>query len=97
MALINKTSPELMRRYVAAGDKIRIEANTIFNLTRQLELSDANKVILDSVTLEHINQTLNTRLFNIWTILDDFIYLIQAQTILYDLDKKRSSEKMTMK
>ncbi len=29
-------------------------------------------------------QQLNTKLFNIWTILDDFIYLIQAQTILDD-------------
>ena len=55
---MNRTSPELLRGYVAAGDKIRIEANTIFNLTRQLELSDTDEVVLDPVVLEHINQIL---------------------------------------
>ena len=84
---INKVSPQILRRYVAAGDKIRLEANTIFHLTRQLELSDARDVVLDPIALERVNQILNAKLFNIWTILDDFIYLIQTQTILDDLDK----------
>ncbi len=88
MDLINKTNPDLLRRYIEAGDKIRIEANTIFNLTRQLEQLDADENILHSAVLEEINQILNTRRFNVWTILDDFVYLIQAQTILDDLAHK---------
>ncbi len=88
MDLTEEVRPELLRRYVAAGDKIRIEANTIFNLTRQLEQSEADEVTLDPVVLEHISQILITKLVNIWTILDDFVYLIQVQTILDDLGKK---------
>ena len=42
---VNKVNPQILRRYVAAGDKIRLEANMIFHLTRQLELSDARDVV----------------------------------------------------
>jgi len=36
---INEVSPQVLRHYVAAGHKIKAEASTIFNLTRQLDLS----------------------------------------------------------
>ncbi len=76
---INEVSPHVLRRYVAAGDKIKAEVSTIFNLTRQLDLSGTDKTGLDPLILKHINQVLSTKLFNIWAILDDFIYLIQTQ------------------
>ncbi len=90
MNLMEEISPEVLRRYVAVGQKIHVEANTIFNITRQIEMSAADKIVVDTVLLGKINQTLSTQLFNIWEALDDFIYLIQTQSVLDDLPKNEN-------
>ena len=40
---------------------------------------------IDPVALGKINQMLNKHIQNIWEILDDFIYLVQAKTELEKL------------
>ena len=47
-----------------------------------LETSGDDTIEIDPVTLGKINQMLNKNILNIWEILDDFIYLVQAKSEL---------------
>jgi len=50
-----------------------------------LETSGDDTLEVAPVALGKINQMLNKNILNIWEILDDFIYLVQAQSELEKL------------
>ena len=89
---ISKTrgaSPELLQRDVEMRHKLDAEANSIFSITSMLALLDKcgdDTIKVDPVTLGKINQLLNKNILNIWEILDDFIYLVQAKSELEKLE-----------
>ena len=79
-----------LQRYVKMRHKIDIEANSIYSISSMLALIDRcgdDKIDVDPVALGKINQTINNNILNIWEILDDFIYIVQAKS---DLDKLNS-------
>ena len=54
-------------------------------MTRMLALLDQcgdDTIEIDPVALCKINQMLNKYILNIWELLDDFIYLVQAKSEL---------------
>jgi len=82
-------SPELLRRYVEMRGKVADEADIIHSITSMLalfETSDDEQIVVDPVALGKINQMLNTNILNIWEILDDFIYIVQAELELEKLE-----------
>lgn len=84
-------SPELLHRYIEMRRKIDIEANTIYSITSMLallETSGDDRTEIDPVAFGKINQMLNKNILTIWEILDDFIYLVHAQSELTRLKKK---------
>ncbi len=87
---IRGISPELLHRYVETRRRIDTEANSIFGITSMLALLETNgddKIEVDPVALGKISQMLNKNILNIWEILDDFIYIVQAQSVLDETEK----------
>ena len=81
--------PDLLQRYVEMRHKLDVEANSIFAMTSMLALFDKcgdDIIEVDPVALAKIHQMLNTNILNIWEILDDFIYLVQAKSELSKLE-----------
>ncbi len=90
MNSIDGISIKMLHRYVETRHKIDAEANIISSLTSMLTLlgtSGDDKIEVVPIALGKINQLLNTHILNIWEILDDFIYIIQAQSILDNVDE----------
>ncbi len=88
---IGGISSELLHRYVEMRRRIDVEANTIHSITSMLvhfEACGDDKINVDPVTLGKINQMLNTNILNIWEILDDFIYIVQAKLELEQLESE---------
>jgi hypothetical protein len=86
---IEEIPPDLLHRYVEMRHKLDAEASSIFNITSMLALFDNcgdDKLEVDPVALGKLNQTLNSNILNIWEILDDFIYLVQAKL---ELEKRQ--------
>lgn len=78
-------STELLHRYVEMRHRIDIEANAIYSITSMLALFETcgdDTIELDPVALGKINQMLNKNILNIWEIMDDFIYIVQARSEL---------------
>jgi len=87
---IRGMSPELLHRYVEMRRKLDVEANSIFAFTSMLALLNRcgdDTIEVDPVALGKINQMLNTNILNIWEILDDFVYIVQAKTVLDSIEK----------
>ena len=83
-------SPELLRYYVEMRRRVDIEVNTIFSITSMLalfETSGDDTINVDPIAIGKINQTLNKNILNIWEILDDFIYIVQARTLIEEMEK----------
>ena len=87
---IEGISAEWLHRYVEIRRRIDTEANSIFGITSMLALLETcgdDKIEVDPVALGKINQMLNKNILNIWEILDDFIYIMQAQSVLDEMEK----------
>ncbi len=52
-----------------------------------LETNGDDKIEVDPVAFGKISQMLNKNILNIWEILDDFIYIVQAQSVLDETEK----------
>lgn len=71
--------------------RVDVEANTIYSITSVLALFEncgENEISVDPVALGKINQKLNSNILNIWEILDDFIYIVQAKIELEQVKRK---------
>ena len=87
---ISGISSEWIQRYVETRDRIDIEANSIYAVTSLIALLEScgdDTLNLDPVALGKIHQTLNTNILNIWEILDDFIYIVQARMLIEGMEK----------
>jgi len=90
MDTIKGISTELLHRYVEMRRRIEREANAIHSITSMLALLETcgdDRIDVDPVALGKINKMLNTNILNIWEILDDFIYIVQAESELERLEK----------
>ena len=86
---IEGISAKQLRRYVDIRHNIDIEANSIYAITSLLALMETcgdDTMEVDPVALGKINQILNKNILNIWELLDDFIYIVQAKSELVDHD-----------
>ena len=86
---IEGISAKQLRRYVDVRNSIDTEANSIYAITSILALMETcgdDKMEADPVALGKINQILNKNILNIWELLDDFIYIVQAKSELVDLE-----------
>ena len=87
---IEGLSAEWLQRYVETRRRVDAEANSIFAITSMLALLETNgddKIEVDPVALGKINQMLNKNILNIWEILDNFIYIVHAKSILEEKRK----------
>ncbi len=87
---IEGISTKLLHRYVETRLRIDAEANSIFGISSMLALLETcgdDKIEVDPVALGKINQMLNKNILNIWEILDDFIYIVQAKSELEKFEK----------
>lgn len=87
---ISGISSDLLQRYVNARQKINVEANMVYAITSMLCMlanCGDDKIEVDPIALGKIHQILNNNILNIWEILDDFIYIIQAESVLRDRGK----------
>ena len=83
-------STECLKRYVETRGRIDIEANNIYAVTSivtLLECCSDDTLNIDPIALGKIHQTLNKNILNIWEILDDFIYIVQARTLIEGMEK----------
>ena len=89
-------STEWLQRYVETRHKIDKEANSIFAVTSLialLESCDDDTLNVDPVALGKIHQILKTNILNIWEILDDFIYIVQAKLDLGERELSMTESK----
>ena len=75
----------MLQRYIEMRRKIDIEADAIQGITSMLALlencvDDCHD--FDPVALGRINRMMNTNILNIRETLDDFIYIVRAQSEL---------------
>ena len=83
-------STDWLKHYVETRRRIDIEANSVYAVTSLIALLEGcgdDTLNIDPVALGKIHQILNTNILNIWEILDDFIYIIQARSVLGEFEK----------
>lgn len=83
-------STEWLKRYVETRRRIDTEANSIYAVTSLIALLEScsdDTLNIDPIALGKIHQTLNTNILNIWEILDDFIYIVQARMLIEGIEK----------
>lgn len=88
---IHGVSVEMLFRYVEMRRGIDAEAKTIHSLASLLALlqrSGDDRIEVDPVALGHINEQICTGILNIWEMLDDFIYIVQARSDLERVNKR---------
>ena len=84
-------SYELLRRYVDMRHRIDVEAENIHSLSSMLALLETcgdDSINIDPVALAKVSQIINRNILNIREILDDFIYIVQAQLELELLESE---------
>ena len=80
----------MLSQYVETRRRVDTEANSIFGITSMLALLETcgdDKIEVDPVALGKINQILIKNILNIWEILDDFIYIVQAKSVLDETEE----------
>ena len=87
---IKGISVEMLSQYIETRRRIDAEANSIFSITSMfalLETCGDDKLEVDPVAIGKIHQTLNKNILNIWEILDDFIYIVKAKSVLDETEE----------
>jgi len=87
---IKGISKELLSRYVEMRHRIDTEANSIYAVTSLIALLEScgdDTLSIDPIALGKIHQILNKNILNIWEILDDFIYIVQARMLIEGMEK----------
>jgi len=72
----------MLSRYLEMRHRLDQQANVIFSITSMLAQFDKcgdDIIEVDPVALAKVHQMLNDNILNIWEILDDFIYVVQAK------------------
>ena len=82
-------SSELLHRYIEMRRKLDVEADTILSITSMLALLETcgdDTIKVDPVALGRVNQMIKDNILNIWEILNDFIYIVDAKSELERLE-----------
>lgn len=82
---IEGISAEMLSRYVEMRKHIDAEAKTVYCLSSMLALLQQcgdDRIEVDPVALGHINEMISRGMLNIQEMLDDFIYMVRAQSEL---------------
>ena len=85
---IEGISVEMLCRYVEMRKRFDSEAKTAHSLSSMLALLQQcgdDWINVDPVALGHVNEMISKSILNIWEILDNFIYIVQAQSELEQL------------
>jgi len=80
---------ELLHRYIEMRRKLDVEADTILSITSMLVLLETcgdDTLKVDPVALGKVNQIINDNILNIWEILNDFIYIVDAKLELEQVE-----------
>ncbi len=88
--MIQGINKDMLHRYIEMRRRVDVEANNIYSITSMLALLETcgdDKLPIDPVALGKLNLTLNNNILNIGEILDDFVYIVQAKSILDKLEK----------
>jgi len=75
-------SLELLHRYIEMRRKFDVEANIIHSITSMLghlETCGDDVIKVDPVALGKVHQIINDNILNIWEIMEDFIYILDAK------------------
>jgi len=75
-------SAEGLQRYVDMRHKLDVEADSILSITSMLALLETcgdDTIKVDPVALGKVNQLLKDNILNIWEILNDYIYIVDAK------------------
>jgi len=82
-------SAEWVLRYVEMRRKLDVEADTILSITSMLALLETcgdDTIKVDPVALGKVNELLKDNILNIWEILNDYIYIVDANLELERLE-----------
>ena len=83
--MIKGINKHMLRRYVEMRHKIDVDADAIQGITSMLALLENcgdDCPDFDPVALGHVNRMVNNNILKIRETLDDFIYIVQAQSEL---------------
>ena len=85
--MIKGVSEDMLRCYVDMRQKVDTEAKTIQSLASLLALLQQcgdDRIQIDPVALGYVQSLIEQSILNIWEMLDDFIYIIEARRMLED-------------
>lgn len=86
--MIKGMSEDMLRSYVAMRQKVDSEAKTIQSLASLLALLQQcgdDRIQIDPVALGYVQSLIEKSILNIWEMLDDFIYIVEARQMLEDI------------
>lgn len=85
--MIKGVSGEMLRNYVDMRQKVDIEAKTIHSLANLLALLQHcgdDRIQIDPIALGYVQSLIERSILNIWEMLDDFIYIVEARQMVED-------------
>ncbi len=85
---IEGISIEMLCRYVEMRKSIDAEAKIVHSFSSMLALLQQcgdDRIDVDPIALGHVNEMISNSILNIGEILDNFIYVVQAQSELEQL------------
>lgn len=83
--MIKGINKDMLRRYVEMRQKLDAEAETIQSLASLLALfrfCGDEELRIDPLALGHVHQLMERSILNIWEMLDDFIYIVEARRVV---------------
>ncbi len=86
--MIKGVSENMLRSYVDMRQKVDIEAKTIYSLANLLALLQQcgdDRIHIDPIALGYVQSLIERSILNIWEMLDDFIYIVEARRMVEDL------------
>jgi len=84
-------SQKWLQRYVDMRARLNKEANAIHSITSllaQFENLGDDTIKVDPVALGHVNRMMHDAVLNIWEILDDYMYILDAKLELERLESE---------
>ena len=90
MDIYKGITPDLLHGYIEMRHKLDKEANSIFAISSMLAQFDKcgdDRIEVDPVALAKVHQMMNANILNIWEVLDDFIYIVQAKLELVEREQ----------
>ena len=94
---IEGISVEMLCRYVEMRKRIDAEAKTVYCLSSMLALlqqSGDDRIEVDPVALGHVNGMISHSMLNIQEMLDDFIFLVRAESELGRVGRARMTSNL---